>query len=304
MNIGAWSWGDTATWHWKKDELPGLKEAWKTLHESGINWIDTAQAYGSGESECICGDLVEGLPRDSFIMQTKWFVVPNVENILSPTHAPTKMLKDSLERMRLDFVDIYLVHGHILASSLKQVAKGLAECVELGLAKRIGVANYDEEDMIKLADELATYGIPLATNQCEFSVLRRHPEVHGLIRACRERGIVFQSYSSVAQGRLTDKYTTENPPPSSHRFSSYDMEDIESTKQVLGSIAQKYGVGTAAVALNYNIIKGAVPTVGLRNLEQASGNLQAFGWRLTNDEIQRIDSVSLEGKKTSLWQQG
>jgi aryl-alcohol dehydrogenase-like predicted oxidoreductase len=304
MNIGAWSWGDTATWHWKPEELPGLKEAWKMLYENGINWIDTAQAYGSGESERICGELVEGLPRDSFIMQTKWYVVPNVENVLSPTHAPTKMLKDSLERMRLDYVDVYLVHGHIHVSSLSQVAKGLAECVELGLTRTVGVANYDEEDMIKLADELSKYGIPLATNQCEFSVLRRHPEVHGLIKACRERGIVFQSYSSVAQGRLTDKYTTENPPPSSHRFSSYDMKDIESTKQVMGSIAQEHSVSTAAVALNYNIIKGAVPTVGVRNVAQVQENLRAFEWRLSNDEIKKIDSVSFEGKKTALWQQG
>jgi aryl-alcohol dehydrogenase-like predicted oxidoreductase len=304
MNIGAWSWGDTATWHWKPEELPGLKEAWKMLYENGLTWIDTAQAYGSGESERICGELFEGLPRDSFQIQTKWYVVPNVTNILSPSHAPTKMLKDSLERMRLEYVDVYLVHGHIHASSIAQVAKGLAECVELGLTKTVGVANYDEADMIQMADELAKYGVPLATNQCEYSVLRRHPEVHGLIRACRERGIIFQSYSSVAQGRLTDKYTTDNPPPSSHRFSSYDMKDIEKTKEVLSAIAKEKNIGQAAVALNYNIIKGAVPTVGIRNPTMAKENMEAFGWRLTNEEVQRIDNVSLEGKKTTLWQQG
>jgi diketogulonate reductase-like aldo/keto reductase len=67
------------------------------------------------------------------------------------------------------------------------------------MAKVIGVANYDTEDMIKLADELTKYDIPLATNQCEFSVLRRYPETHGLIKACRDRRIVFQSYSSLGK---------------------------------------------------------------------------------------------------------
>jgi aryl-alcohol dehydrogenase-like predicted oxidoreductase len=54
-----------------------VKEAWRVLLENGVNWIDTAQAYGSGESERICADLFEGMPREDFIIQTKWYVVPN-----------------------------------------------------------------------------------------------------------------------------------------------------------------------------------------------------------------------------------
>ena len=72
----------------------------------------------------------------------------------------------------------------IHASSIAQVAKGLAERVEEGMTRAVGVANYDEGDMIKMAIELAKYDIPLATNQCEYSVLRRHPETHGLLKAC------------------------------------------------------------------------------------------------------------------------
>lgn len=304
INIGAWSWGDTATWQWSPDELPALKDAWGILRENGINWIDTAQAYGSGESERICKYLFQGLRRDDYVIQTKWYVVPNTTNLLSPTHAPAKMLKDSLERMGLDYVDVYLVHGHIHAQSIAQAAKGLAECVDSGLAKTVGVANYSEEDMIRMADELAKYDIPLATNQCEFSILRRYPETHGLIKACRERHIVFQSYSSVAQGRLTGKYTATKPPPKTRRFSSYDMGTIEPTLDVLRSIGESRGVSPTAVALNYNMSKGAVPTIGIRNAEQAKGVVEALGWRLSEDEVSRIDKVSLDGKPTVLWQQG
>jgi aryl-alcohol dehydrogenase-like predicted oxidoreductase len=304
MNIGAWSWGDVATWHWSPEELPAVKEAWRVLVANGVNWIDTAQAYGSGESERICGDLFAGMPRDDFIIQTKWYVIPNTTNILSPTHALAKMLRGSLERLRLTYVDVYLVHGPIHVQSIPQVAKGLAECVGEGLAKTIGVANYSKEDMIDLADELAKYGVPLATNQCEFSVLRRYPETHGLIKACLDRGIVFQSYSPLAQGRLTGKYTASNPPPKTYRFSSYDMKDIEPTQNVLRDIAKARGVSMSAVALNYNMIKGAVPTVGMRSPDQARQNLEALGWRLSDEELVRIDKVSLEGKATVLWQHG
>lgn len=146
----------------------------------------------------------------------------------------------------------------------------------------MGCANYSKEDMIQLADELAKYGVPLATNQCEFSILRRYPETHGLIQTCHDRGIVFQSYSSLAQGRLTGKYTASNPPPKTYRFSSYDMKDIEPTLDALSDIAKARGASMSAVALNYNIIKGAVPTVGVRRPEQAQQNAAALGWRLSD----------------------
>ncbi|KAI4154675.1 MAG: hypothetical protein LQ340_001519 [Diploschistes diacapsis] len=305
LSWGAWSWGDKATWHWSPEELPALKEAWKMVVEAGQGWIDTAQAYGSGESERIIGDLIKGLPRNSYQIQTKWYVVPdNATNLFSPSKAPAKMLRESLDRMGIDQIDSYLVHGPIHVSSIKQVAKGLAECVESGMTKTVGVANYSEEDMIHMADELSKYGIPLATNQCEFSILRRLPETSDLLRACRERGIHFQSYSSLAQGRLSGKYDAENEPPKSYRFSSYPMKDLEPTLAVLKSIAARREKPVSAVALNYNICKGILPVVGIRKSKQAKDNLAALGWRLTNDEIKELDGVSLEGKATKLWQQG
>jgi aryl-alcohol dehydrogenase-like predicted oxidoreductase len=304
MNIGAWSWGDKATLHWSPEELPAVKEARRVLVDNGINWIDTTQAYGDGESERICRDLFAGMPRDDFIIQTKWCVVPNATNIFSPTTAPVKMLKGSLERPRLDYGVVYLVHGPIHPQSIATAAKGLAECVDKGLAKIIGCANYSKEDMIELADELAKYGVPLATNQCEFSVLRRYPETHGLIQACRDRGVVFQSYSSLTQGRLTGKYNARNPPPKTYRFNSYDMKYIEPTLNVLSDIATARDTSVSAVALNYNIVKGAMPTVRVRSPDQARQNVGALGWKLNEEEIRRIDSVSLEGKVTALCQQG
>lgn len=158
--------------------------------------------------------------------------------------------------------------------------------------------------MLKMEAELAKYGVPLAINQCEFSVARREPELSGLLKACKERGIVFQSYSSLAQGRLTGKYTRDNPPPKTYRFSSYDMADFETPDAVLKKIADKRGVTMSAVALNYNLCKGITPVVGIRKEEQAISNCQALGWRLSNEEIKEIDAVSFEGHTTKLWQQG
>jgi aryl-alcohol dehydrogenase-like predicted oxidoreductase len=151
---------------------------------------------------------------------------------------------------------------------------------------------------------LIQLGIPLALNQCEYSILRRIPETSGLLKACRERGIQLQSYSSLAQGRLTGKWSAEKEPPKTYRFSSYPMKYLEPTLEMVKKIAVAHNVTMAAVALNYNLSKGVIPVVGVRNMEQAQSNLQALGWRLSNEEMRMLDDVSLEGKTTMLWQQG
>ncbi|KAJ9143070.1 Aldo/keto reductase [Pleurostoma richardsiae] len=305
ISIGAWPWGDKATWHWSEDELPAVRAAWKELYGAGINFIDTAQVYGDGESERLVGELVAGLPRDSYVVQTKFFASPaGVGNYLHPSDEPVRALRDSLARLKLDYVDVYLVHGPTHPQSVETVAKGMAKCVEEGLARAVGVANYDNDDVLKMRDELAKYDVPLATNQVEFSVLRRYPEIHGEIAACRDNGMVFQGYSSLAQGKLSGKYTAENPPPKTYRFSQYPMEEIEPALEVLEKIAEKRGKSAAAVALNYTLSKGSLPVVGIRNVEQAKQAIEALGWRLDQAEIEEIDKVSIEGTTTVLWQQG
>ncbi len=253
------------------------------------------------------GRLVKGLPRASYQIQLKWYIVPdNTTNLLHPKGAPAKMLKETLQRSKLDYIDCYLVHRHIHASTIKQFAEGLAECVNSGMTKTVGIADYSAEDMIEMADALAEYDITLATNQCEYSVLRRLPETgeQDLLSVCKERGIMFQSYSSLAQGRLSGKYTADNPAPKEYRFSSYPMAEIEPTLDVLRAIPPKRRKPISAIALNYNISKGVIPVVGMRKPSQVQENLEALGWRLSEEEIKKLDAVILEGKSTKLWQQG
>ncbi|KAF4466972.1 alcohol dehydrogenase [Fusarium albosuccineum] len=303
--IGAWPWGDKVTWNWDESQLPAVKEAWKTLYDAGINFIDTAESYGNGESEEIVGELVKDLPRESFVIQTKYFSTPlKGANFIHPTNAPVISLKSSLQRLKLDYVDIYLVHGPIHPQSIATIAEGMAQCVEQGLARAIGVANYGVDDANTMNDELAKYNIPLATNQCEFNILRRYPELTGNISTCHKSDMIFQSYSSLAQGRLTGKYITDNTPPKSHRSSNYKMKDLEPVIETLRHVAERRRKSIAAVALNYNLRKGALPVVGIRNVEQANCAIESLGWRLTDEEMVEIDKVSVEGHKTVLWQQG
>jgi aryl-alcohol dehydrogenase-like predicted oxidoreductase len=304
--VGAWPWGDEATFHWDDSELPNVQEAWKVLLANGVNHIDTAQVYGSGKSERICGQLVKGLARDEFVMQTKFWVVPDSPKIVTDwSDAPLTTLKGSLERTGLESMDVYMVHGPIHPQSIATIAKSLADCVDQRLTKTVAVANYSNEELLTMQSELAKYGVPLACAQCEYHVMRREPEVAGLLAACKANDIVFQSYSSLAQGRLSGKYTAEDKgPPSSYKFSSYPMKYYGPVLDVLNEIAKARNVPVAAVSLNYNMVHGVAPLVGMRNAEHARSNVSAFGWRLSDGEIERLDAVSSRGKTTKLWQQG
>lgn len=303
--IGAWSWGDKATWKYDAErDLPRIRAAWSKLRQVGLTFVDTAPAYGDGDSERICGQLFKDMRREEFIIQTKWMSWPDPTNVFLQSHGLENELRSSLERLGLEHVDVYLVHGPIHLSMISTVAQGLANCVNSGLARTVGVANYDRDDIIKMADELDKHGVPLAVNQCEYSVIRRHPEVHGLIRECRQRGIVFQGYASLGEGRLSNKYSRFHEPPRTYRFSSYPMHMLEPTLSVLEQIAEERRVPVAAVALNFSINKGVLSLVGIRSGEQAEQDMQALGWRLTPEEMRRIESVSIEGHTTVLWQHG
>lgn len=305
MCIGAWSWGDKATFRYDATrDLPRIHAAWEKLKAVGLTFVDTAQVYGDGESERICGTLFRGMPRDSFVIQTKWNSFPDMSNTLLQSHGPKSRLKESLGRLGLDYVDIYLVHGPVHPSMISTVAKGLADCVEAGWARAVGVANYDTHEMIKIADELAKNSVPLSVSQCEYSVIRRLPEVTGMIRECRRRGICFQGFASLAEGRLTGKYSRFNEPTRTLRFSSYPMHMLEPTIEVLKRIAEERRVPIPAVALNYSINKGVVPLVGVRDVEHAEQDMQALGWRLTEEEIHRIEAVSIQGHTSAMLQHG
>jgi aryl-alcohol dehydrogenase-like predicted oxidoreductase len=304
MSIGTWAWGDKATFGYNPTiDLPKIHQAWNKLKEVGLTFVDTSQSYGDGESERICGTLFQGMPRDSFVVQTKWHSAGE-SNLLLNLRGPKSKLSGSLERLGLDYVDIYLVQGPIHTSLISSVAKGLADCVESGMARAVGVANYDTREMIKMADELAKNSVPLAVCQCEYSVIRRLPETSGIIRECRQRGICFQGFASLGEGRLTGKYSRFEQPPRTRRFSSYPMHMLEPTIEVLKSIAEERRVPVPAVALNYSINKGVVPMVGVRDAEQAEQDMQALGWRLSEAEIRRIEEVSLEGGTSALLQHG
>jgi len=184
------------------------------------------------------------------------------------------------------------------------IADALAESVKLGLVRTVGVSNYSIDQTVRMHAALAKHGIQLASNQVEYSLIRRYPETSGLIAKCHELGVAVLAYSPLGQGRLSGKYSAANPPSSKRRFSNYPMEELAPLLAVMERLSKEHDKPMTAVALNYVMCKGAIPLGGARNLEQAAQNAKALGWRLSDQEIEELEKVSLLGDKGTFWQHG
>ncbi|CAF0988341.1 unnamed protein product [Rotaria sordida] len=286
--LGTWAWGDKKTWNWNEEYDVKAKEAFDMSISKGINTFDTAEMYGKGESErCIARYKTNHPNAGDIVLATKFLPFPYR---ISYPSSLINALRASLERLQVNCVDLYQIHGPIHLRSIEVLADALAEAVKLGLTKTVGVSNYSTDEMIKMYDRLQTHGIQLASNQVEFSLLRRLPETSGLIAECHKRSVAVLGYSPLAMGRLTGKYSAANPPPSGRHFSNINMNELEPILETMRRIANKYNVSVSSVALNYVICKGVIPLGGARDAKQAEQNAGALGWRLTNEEIVELES--------------
>ena len=311
MGLGTWAWGDKATWgmndYDRSYNFETIRDAYARSVAAGITLLDTAEAYGNGESERIIGRLLEedGAHRSQVVVATKFIPFPWKLNVAASLMVS---LRASLERLKMPAVHLYQIHGPISLRSHQAMADALAAAYQAGLVKAVGVSNYSTGEMRAIHAALATRGIPLASNQIEYSLLRTMPESNGLLAACRELGVVVLAYSPIGQGRLTGKYNAANPPPGKRNFSDFPMQEIDPIVAELRRIGAAYGGRTPAqVALNWVICKGAVPIPGAKNQSQAEQNAGALGWRLSDDDVAALDRVSKSGQRKlmhRIWQHG
>jgi aryl-alcohol dehydrogenase-like predicted oxidoreductase len=311
MGVGTWAWGDRATWGMGGYDtelgLDTIREAWQASIDAGVTFFDTAEVYGKGESERIIGGLLAELDeptRARIAVATKFMPMPWKIRVTSDL---LDALRASLDRLGLAAVDLYQIHGPISLRGLGALADALAAAHQAGLVRAVGVSNFSTRETRSIDAKLRERGLRLATNQIEFSLLRRRPETGGLLAACAELGVVPLAYSPIGQGRLTGKYSAANPPPGKRKFSAHPMEQVDQIVAVLGRIGDAHGRTPSQVALNWLIAKGAVPIPGAKNKAQAAENAGALGWSLTADEVAGLDAVALEEKRSlsnRFWQHG
>ncbi len=290
MGLGAWQWGDRVVWDYGSDyNLDAIRQAFAATLAQGIRLVDTAEVYGNGQSERILGQLLKetDLP---ILVATKFMPFP-----WRPGPAfLLRSLKNSLERLGMDCVDLYQMHWPFPPISIEKWMSAMAEAVQRGLTRTVGVSNYNHTQMMRAYAALERRGIPLASNQVEYNLLNRQIEKNGLFRRCQELGIRVIAYSPLAMGLLTGKYSPENPPPGLRgRKYAPALKRLKPLLHLMTELGREHESKTPAqVALNWCICKGALPIPGAKNVDQASMNAGALGWRLTEEEVAKLDEAS------------
>ncbi len=311
LGVGTWAWGDSSTWGMGSYDSSlteeTIRQAWDASIDAGVSLFDTAEVYGSGESERIIGRLMAADPERAakVVLATKFMPSPWKLNVRG---ALLTALRSSVERLGVPKVGLYQIHGPISLRSHAALAEALAGAHQAGLVDAVGVSNYSVKETRSMAGELTKRGLRLATNQIEFSLLRRVPETSGLLATCAELGVVPLAYSPIGQGRLTGKYSAASPPPGKRGFSAHPMEVVDKVVAELRAIGDKHGGRLPSqVALNWIIAKGAVPIPGAKNRQQAEENAGALGWSIDGDDLERLDRVALSGIRSlqnRVWQHG
>ena len=236
---------------WKMTEGRETEEALRWALEAGYRHIDTAKLYGNERS---VGNAVRasGIAREELFVMTK----------LWPTDflRPEKAFRESLDRLNLGYIDLYLVHWP-LPIMPKKIWQTLEGVYAQGLARAIGVSNYDIDDIERV---LAYAKIAPMVNQVKF-----HPVSHDaeLIAYCKDKNIVVEAYSPLGQGSLV-------------------------RNAVVRSIAETYQKTPAQILIRWALDHGTVPLPKSSNRERIIENTEVFDFALRPQDMETLNTLS------------
>lgn len=301
LGLGAMVWGDMSTaprWNPARTAYgptsseEDQQEALDVSLAAGVNLIDTAAMYGKGASERRVGDLTAG--RDVLIATKFPF------GFFSRADSLPATLDASLARLRRPAIDLYQIHFPSRWMSIPKLMDLMAGAVEAGKVRTVGVSNYSAAQMREAHAALDRRGIPLASNQVQYSLLRRDPESDGVLDACRELGVTLIAYMPLASGALSGKYSADRRPAGWRRYTGLfrgkGLARLERVNAALGEIGKRHRKTPGQVALRWLIQQpGVLPIPGAKNGTQAAQNAGALTFTLTDDEMAALGRATAYG---------
>lgn len=288
--LGTWAmgndfWGDV-------DDNASIRTIQAAL-DSGINFIDTAPAYGAGHAESVVGKAIKGR-RDKVILGTKTGVTRTSDSFLRDLRPETilREIDESLSRLGTDYIDLYQIHWPDVNTPLEDSLETLLKLQEQGKFRYLGVSNFTIE-LMEQAKDL----VNIVSLQPNYSMLQRKIE-ETLVPYCLENKIGLTTYGTLAGGLLTGKYRElpnfdENDNRS--RFYNYYRpeiwQQIQGLLSLLDVLAEKYKCPVSYIAIAWALQQPGIVSVlvGAKNEEQAISNAAASNIRLTEGEVQEID---------------
>jgi len=299
IGLGSWQFSQGQGFHgyvWSALSDKVTDEIVRTSLEGGISWIDTAEVYGKGRSERGVARALKAAGKHSgdVVIATKWFPMLRTAGSIRKTIGQRLLNLDGFS------IDLYQIHQPWSLSTVEAEMEAMADLVEAGKIRAVGVSNFDADRMRRAHAALARRGLPLASNQVKYNLLDRRIERNGVLAAARELGITIIAYSPLEMGLLTGKFhrdrgLLESRPFFRRTFLTKRIQRSVSLIAALDEIAALHGVKTGQVALNWliNVHGDAVVAIpGASKVEHALQNSGSMKFRLSGEEMQRLDDLS------------
>ena len=283
--LGAWQFGQDSWADIKDDESVAAIHA---ALDAGINMIDTAVGYGRGYSEEVVGNAVRER-RDEVMLASK--TGANPDGIRTG-------IDECLERMKIDCIDLYQVHYPSSQIPIADTIGAMDEIRQAGKVRFVGVSNFSLEQM-----QAAVATARIDTCQPPFNVFWRQID-EDVLPFCRDNGIAVIPYSPLAQGLLTGKFRSRTDIPDDIRaknklFAEGVFEDCLEVIEMMEGIAEAHGKTLVQTAIAWTLQVSGItaPIVGARRPKQVAGNIGGVGWKLTDEEFEKISGAGLEISK-------
>ena len=291
IGVGTISWGDASRGFGTTFREKDAFDAFQRARKSGINFFDTAEVYGykgqkyEQSAEEILGrfvaknDDVKNDDSDEVVVGSKVFTIPWTNALMGGgirlgKESLVKAGKESVKRMGGRRMDLWSIHFPFPSFSQDALMSALEESLDVGLTRAVGVSNYNTEQLERAFEILEKRGIPLASNQIEYSVVNRKAEKEGLIQSCLDRDVKVVAHSPLKALKTTEieeKYVIMN-------------KLCEFIGQVNGG-----GKSKVSVMLNYCMAKGTIPIPGVKRVEHIEDIENAMGWTLDEESVLTID---------------
>jgi 1-deoxyxylulose-5-phosphate synthase len=267
--------------------------------ERGITLLDTANVYGRGAAELVLGEALSGIKRDSYVLATKlYFPMSSTDKGLSRSQVH-KQLHDSLQRLQVDYIDLYQCHRYDAETPLEETMQALSEVVRAGKVRYIGFSEWPV-DKIKAA--LALSGVEkFVSSQPQYSLLHAEPE-KAVFPLCAASGISQIVWSPLGQGVLTGKYAPGASVPADSRAANDAMNGFLNPEwlkapvlkavQGLLSLANQAGVTLPQFALAWVLRQRNVASaiVGASRPAQIDENVAASGANIAPELFARAEA--------------
>ena len=289
---------------WGKTERAELLKSVETAFELGINFFDTADVYGKGESERILGEAFQG-KRDKVILASKFGVVLpqagcNEKTCYSnaPAHIESSIV-GTLKRLQTDYLDLYQLHYRDDCTSIATIVEILEKLKEKGYIRYFGLSNVKREEIAELKGVQHKF----VSFQNEFSLAARRHEDE-ITEIATQLELTPMTWGSLGQGVLTGKYDESTKFEADDRRSRDVYSNFYGARlaknlrivQVMKEISGRTGKTISAIAIRWILdhLKESVVIAGIKNVTQIQDNFQGLMWSLSDEDLHALDVVSKE----------